>query len=65
MLSPFIVYYAEFIIKSSLGKPDMLRMTRIGMLKHIYIKSFLVEISIIIIGIGISYFVRSRKKDVF
>ena len=60
MLSPFIIYYAEFVIGSALNRPYMSVMSRIGLLKCNYI-----ELAALVIIIGVSYIVRVNKKDTF
>lgn len=65
MLSPFIIYYTEFIINSALGRPCMMNMSRIGLFKGIYVRPFCVEILVFIIIIGISYIARVKRKDIF
>lgn len=65
MLSPFIIYYIEFIINSSLGKPYMMHMSKIALFKDEYINSMFIELIVLIIVFGISYMVRVKKKDIF
>ena len=65
MLSPFIIYYAEFVIASALNRPYMMAMSRIGLLKSDYIVPLCVELAVLVIIIGVSYIVRIKKKDTF
>lgn len=65
MLSPFIIYYAEFVIGSALNRPYMSAMSRIGLLKSNYIVPLCMELAVLVIIIGVSYIVRVKKKDAF
>lgn len=65
MLSPFIIYYAEFVIGSALNRPYMSVMSRIGLLKSNYIVPLCMELAALVIIIGVSYIVRVNKKDTF
>ena len=65
MLSPFIIYYAEFVIASALNRPYMMAMSRIGLLKSDYIVPLCMELAALVIIIGVSYIVRIKKKDMF
>ena len=65
MLSPFIIYYAEFVIGSALNRPYMSAMSRIGLLKSNYIVPLCMELAVLVIIIGVSYIVRIKKKDAF
>lgn len=65
MLSPFIIYYAEFVIGSALNRPYMEAMSRIGLLKSNYIVPLCMELAVLVIIIGVSYIARVNKKDTF
>ncbi len=64
MLSPFIIYYTEFIINSALSRPCMMNMSRIGLFKGIYVRPFCVEILVLIMIIAISYIAKVKRKDI-
>jgi len=64
VLAPFILYFFDFVISSAFGKAPFSDMLTIRILRIVDLKYFIMYFILLILLSSISYFIRSRKKDI-